>query len=87
MKWREADQITRFIFTDDIHGENGEYDFEEDGRFFVIEFNYSNKMVFVYAKAGEVLSRPWLGTKDSMTTKFREWLYKTINDEVQKKVN
>lgn len=84
MKLIEADKITQFIMTDTWHELNGVYDYVENNQFFVIEYLHNCKTVFVYGPGNKVFTREWIGCKDSLTNQFREWLHKTINDNVVK---
>lgn len=81
MKLMQADQITTFIMTDDWHSLNGQYDYEEAGKFFVVEYNHGAKQVTVHG-SGMPRVYNWKGTKDSLTQAFRAWLHKTINDQL-----
>lgn len=82
MKLREADTITTLIMTDDWHGLDGSYDHVENDQFFVIEYNHKMKTVWLYW-GDESAMWQWKGTKDSLTMAFREWLHKTINENVK----
>jgi hypothetical protein len=81
VKLIQADKITTFIMTDDWHKLDGEYDYVENGKTFVIEYNHALKLVTVHGTGTEKQPKVymWRGTKDSMTQKFRGWLCDTIN--------
>jgi hypothetical protein len=84
MKLMEADKITTLIMTDDWHSLSGEYDYEENGQYFVIEYNHKAKTVTVHTN-NTAITRPWKGTTGRQTSPFRAWLQKTINAALVKK--
>ncbi len=85
MKLMQADKITTFIMTDDWHSLDGQYDYEENGQFFVVEYNHALKLVTVHGTGEKPQVYMWKGTKDAMTDRFRGWLHKTINENLKEK--